>query len=70
MKTELTYIGDIPVYSTTYEESDKSTQEQKGLWMGVCNNCEYKQNEICGQCGCLLEKIMFYNDAKCPDNKW
>ena len=70
MRTETTYVNGIPVHSTFYEESDYSTDEQKQSWMNVCNNCELKQNDSCGYCGCLLEKVMFHFDAKCPDNRW
>ena len=70
MRIETTYVNGIPVTSYFHEESDMSTEEQRNGWNGVCNNCSLKQNDICGSCGCLLEKIMFYNDAKCPENKW
>lgn len=70
MRTETTYLNGIPVHSIIYEESDYSTEEQKQTWLNECNKCHYKQNEICGHCGCLLEQIMFYYDAKCPNNVW
>jgi rRNA maturation endonuclease Nob1 len=70
MRTETSIIDGIPVTSYFHEESDMSTEEQKITWLNVCDKCMFKERDICGSCGCPLEKVMFYNDAKCPENKW
>ena len=70
MKTTITYIDEIPVHINEYEESDYSTDSQKSNWIEICNSCEFKNNDRCTTCGCLLESIMNLATAKCPINKW
>lgn len=60
----------VLVRTVTPEPSDLSSDEQKQTWQSTCNSCEYRVEESCGQCGCLLLTIMTYNTAKCPIGKW
>ena len=63
-------IDGITYRKTIYEESDIATEEQKDAWMQVCNTCEHKQDNKCGQCGCLLVNLMSFVTSNCPLNKW
>lgn len=70
MKVEEQIIDGIVYRTITHEESDLATQAQKDAWLSVCNTCEYKQDDVCGSCGCILESIMNLNTAVCPAGKW
>ncbi len=70
MKTITTIIDGITVHSNEYEPADFATTDQKSEWLTVCNTCELKQEDRCGDCGCLLESVMNLATAKCPLNKW
>ena len=70
MKIEETIINGIPIRNIIYEDSDLATQEQKSTWIDICNNCEYKKNEQCGYCGCIIESLMMLKTGKCPLEKW
>jgi hypothetical protein len=70
MKTTITYIDEIPVHINEYEESDYSTDSQKSNWTEICNSCEFKNNDRCGNCGCLFESLMNLATATCPIGKW
>ena len=54
------------------ELSDLSTSEQKTIWTGVCQNCEYYEDPICtfAYCKCIAQTLMTYSNSKCPTNKW
>jgi hypothetical protein len=70
MKTEISEVDGIKVYTNIYEEADFATADQKSGWLAVCATCEHKQEDRCGGCGCLLESVMNLATAKCPLNKW
>jgi|688.fasta_scaffold273933_3 hypothetical protein len=70
MRTEVTEVNGIPVYTNILEEHDFATDLQKQEWTSICNSCEFKNNDRCTTCGCLLESIMNLATAKCPINKW
>jgi hypothetical protein len=70
MRTEITDTAGIPVYTNILEEHDFATDLQKQTWIDTCNLCEFKNNDRCTNCGCLLESIMNLATAKCPINKW
>ena len=36
----------------------------------ICNSCEYFQQGMCMQCGCLLEIKLINADEQCPIHKW
>lgn len=36
----------------------------------ICNSCEFFNNGLCMQCGCLLEIKLLNADEKCPIHKW
>lgn len=70
MKTKTEIIDGIPVTTNIFEESDYATVEQKESWLNICNSCEFKGEDNCKNCGCLLESLMNLSTAKCPINKW
>lgn len=70
MRIEETIQGGILIKNIIYEDSDIRTQEQKDILFDICDICEFKQGDNCGECGCLLEMRMFYNNINCPINKW
>lgn len=70
MRTEVSEVNGIPVYTNIYEESDFATLDQKQNWLSVCNSCEFKNNDSCGSCGCLFESLMNLATASCPIGKW
>jgi hypothetical protein len=70
MKTEEKTINGILFRETSYEESDLSTSEQKEEWLLICNSCEYKKEDSCRSCGCIVTNIMLLKESKCPEGKW
>jgi hypothetical protein len=70
MKTTVEIIDGIPVTTNTFEDFDYATDLQKESWLSVCNGCEFKGEDNCKSCGCLLESLMNLTTAKCPLNKW
>jgi hypothetical protein len=70
MKIEEIIVDGIPIRKIIYEDSDFPTQEQKSTWLDTCNSCEYKKNERCGYCGCIIESLMMLKTGKCPLEKW
>lgn len=70
MRTEISEVNGITVYTNIYEEADFATATQKQQWLTVCNSCEFKNNDQCGNCGCLLESLMNLATAKCPIDNW
>jgi len=70
MQIQETIIDGIIYRTFVYEESDMATSEQKSSWMSICDTCEFKQEDSCGSCGCILESIMAYKTATCPAGKW
>ena len=70
MKVEETIVNGIAVRSISYEDSDMATAEQKQTWLSICDTCEYKKNERCTFCGCIIESLMILNTGKCPAKKW
>jgi hypothetical protein len=70
MQIQETIIDGIVYRNFIYEESDMATQSEKDSWLSVCNTCEFKQDDRCGSCGCILESIMAYKTATCPAGKW
>ncbi len=35
-----------------------------------CHNCEYREEDLCGKCGCFLHKKARWTTESCPKNKW
>jgi len=38
--------------------------------MPICNSCEFKTDEFCGKCGCLLEAKTRVMSEQCPEGFW
>lgn len=38
--------------------------------INICNSCEFFNNGMCMQCGCLLEVKLLNADEQCPIHKW
>ena len=36
----------------------------------ICNSCEFFDNGMCLQCGCLLEIKLVNAEEQCPIHKW
>ena len=38
----------------------------------ICNECEYLNVELnrCIECGCNINRKIFYSSSKCPKEKW
>ena len=70
MKIEETIEGGILFKRIIYEDSDKRTEEEKNSLLEICNICEFKQNDSCGKCGCLLQTRLQMKEITCPINKW
>ena len=70
MIIEESIVNGILVKNYIYEETDIRTTEEKVALLSICNSCEFKQGDICGNCGCLLASRMYYKDTNCPINKW
>lgn len=60
----------ILIKNIVSEPSDLSTAEQKYEWQSACNSCEFKLDNYCNYCGCFLQVLMTYKNAKCPMGKW
>ena len=43
---------------------EESIAEERRL---VCNACEFLENDICTQCGCLKESKIY---SECPVGNW
>jgi hypothetical protein len=49
----------IPIPVIVYEDRIKN-----------CNNCEYKNHEICNKTGCIISIIIKSPTLTCPIDKW
>jgi hypothetical protein len=49
------------------DDDTKSISENR---LEICNSCEFRQNNICGECGCFLPAKVLSMDSKCPKDKW
>tara|TARA_A100000172_G_C3041210_1_gene110554 strand:- start:741 stop:965 length:225 start_codon:yes stop_codon:yes gene_type:complete len=38
--------------------------------LSTCNECEFREHDVCGVCGCYLEAKAKWNTEDCPKNKW
>tara|TARA_R110000824_G_scaffold23260_8_gene83776 strand:+ start:1033 stop:1281 length:249 start_codon:yes stop_codon:yes gene_type:complete len=38
--------------------------------LSICNKCEYKKEDECIKCGCILSKKAWWATEDCPENKW
>jgi len=36
----------------------------------VCGSCEYKKEDECLKCGCMISKKAWWQTEDCPENKW
>lgn len=45
----------------------KETIEER---IEICNACEFRQEEKCGKCGCILKYKMAFAAQTCPEKKW
>lgn len=65
-----TYIVDG---MTIYDHSDEvviADQNLQNTRLNICNTCEYKSNDICNQCFCLLNVKISISTNTCPIGKW
>ena len=51
-------------------EFEIATPELKTNRNNICNGCEYKNNDMCSNCNCLLNIITSYTKNKCPIGNW
>jgi hypothetical protein len=65
-----TTIDGILIKNVIIDESDMSSTEQKLKWESICNTCQYKKEDMCMACNCLLVNIMLYSSSTCPINNW
>jgi hypothetical protein len=49
------------------DDDTKSISENR---LEICNSCEFRQNNICGECRCFLPAKVLSMDSKCPKDKW
>ena len=36
----------------------------------TCNNCDYRKDDECLKCGCIISKKAWWASEDCPENKW
>ena len=57
-------------FSFKFEDTPKTTREVINLRLSVCNDCSFREDDHCKQCGCTLSVISQVKFAKCPLDKW
>jgi len=36
----------------------------------ICKECDYRNGDICSECGCFITLKVKFLKSKCPKNKW
>jgi hypothetical protein len=70
MRIEESILNGIIVRNVIYEDVDFCTEEEKSNRVSVCSVCEYKKQDSCEKCHCLLVSLHGFKTSKCPENKW
>ena len=70
MRVEESIQNGIIVRNVIYEDVDFCTEEEKSSRVSVCGTCEYRKEDSCGKCHCLLASLHGFKTSKCPENKW
>lgn len=68
--TVRTYVVDgitVHDHSAIPTTADQNLQTER---MNKCNTCEFKLNETCSLCSCLLHVKVSILTNTCPANKW
>jgi hypothetical protein len=59
--------GDTPF---SFEDQPKAKQTVIDSRISICNDCPYKEDDRCNQCGCTISIISQVEFARCPIDKW
>lgn len=70
MRTEEKIVNGINVVEVIMEDIDFASAELKEQRLNICDTCEYKVNESCSKCSCLLANRVTYVEMFCPEGKW
>jgi hypothetical protein len=70
MEQKIEFINGIKVTTITSDEFDLASSELRQQRMNVCDGCEFKVNDSCSQCSCLLNVRIAYLESFCPEGKW
>jgi hypothetical protein len=71
MKQKISYQNGIKVVEIIYENNeDLVDSDTKAERLSICTSCEYKDNEHCNQCNCILEVLISLVDKECPIGSW
>ena len=57
MRVEESIQNGIIVRNVIYEDVDFCTEEEKSSRVNVCGTCEYRKEDSCGKCHCLLASL-------------
>ena len=49
---------------------DDDTKDISEHRLEICDSCKFRQNNICGECGCFIPAKVLSMDSKCPKDKW
>lgn len=54
-------------HSENAQIADDNVKNQR---LNICENCEFKSNDVCSQCNCLLPVKVSILTNSCPIGKW
>jgi len=71
MKQKIHYENGIKVVEIIYENNeDLVNEETKAERISKCVSCEYKDNEQCKLCNCIIDVLISLTEKECPGGKW
>lgn len=65
-----TYTVDGMTIHDYSDEAQEADQNLRTTRQQICNSCEYKLNDTCSQCFCLLSFKVSIVTNTCPIGKW
>lgn len=70
MRIETSKIDNITVNTIVYETDDYRSDSEKQTALNICSTCEKFNNNMCSECGCIVESLIYLKTNGCPLNKW
>lgn len=53
-----------------FKETVRADENTVNFRRNTCASCDYKKEEICTSCDCIIESKVQVLDSTCPEGKW
>lgn len=64
------YVNGIKVTNIIDNVANMASDNVKQERRNICNDCEFRREEICSKCECILDVITSLELSECPAGKW